>query len=86
MNSQSGVTCSIYTLIFLVNEDQPLIGDDAEYCPCFIGRAVIHDNHLSAEGLLAQEVMHQLADSVLCIKDGDDDTDINIIFHRVKED
>jgi hypothetical protein len=81
VNRQRGVTCSIYTLIFLMNKDQPLIGDGVEYGRRFVGRAIIHNNHLNAECLLAEESMHQMTDAGLRIEDRDNDADINFRLH-----
>lgn len=72
---------SIHALIFLINEDKPLIGDGAEYGPRFVGRAVIHNYHLHVERFLTQELMHQVAYSGLRIEGRDNDADINFRLH-----
>lgn len=78
---QSGISCSIYTLIFLMNKNQPLVGDGTQYGRRFVGRAIIHNNHLNAECLLAVEPMYLMADSGLRIEYRDNDADINFRLH-----
>ena len=57
------------------NKAVALLLKGAEYLCCSIGRVILNDNNIKGERcLLAQSALYSIADGLLTIEDGDDDT------------